>query len=130
MYDLEVEGVHDFVTSGFICHNSQGAEFPAVVIPLLTSHAAMLGRTLLYTAVTRARQLVVIVGQQKAIRLAVHDWRRTPRYTALGGLLDGSLRFTWRRDSAAGTATASDGVQPDSEAAWEGLLEPDEDAGR
>jgi exodeoxyribonuclease V alpha subunit len=78
-------------------HKAQGAEFPAVVIPLLTSHAAMLGRTLLYTALTRARQLVVIVGQQKALRLAVRDWRREPRYTALAGLLTGATRFVWRR---------------------------------
>lgn len=74
-------------------HKAQGAEFPAVVIPLLTSHAAMLGRTLLYTALTRARQLVVIVGQHKALRLAVRDWRREPRYTALEGLLAGTTRF-------------------------------------
>src|SRR5205814_6704615 len=79
-------------------HKAQGAEFPAVVIPLLTSHAAMLGRTLLYTALTRAQSLVVIVGQRKALYLAVRDWRRTPRHTALGGLLDGSLRFGWSRD--------------------------------
>ena len=59
-------------------HKAQGAEFPAVVIPLVTSHAPMLGRTLLYTALTRARQLVVIVGQQKALYLAVRDWRREP----------------------------------------------------
>jgi exodeoxyribonuclease V alpha subunit len=78
-------------------HKAQGAEFPAVVIPLLTSHAAMLGRTLLYTALTRARQLVVLVGQQKALRLAVRDWRREPRHTALEGLLAGSTRFAWRR---------------------------------
>jgi exodeoxyribonuclease V alpha subunit len=76
-------------------HKAQGAEFPAVVIPLLTSHAPMLGRTLLYTALTRARQLVVIVGQQKALRLAVRDWRREPRYTALEGLLAGTTQFTW-----------------------------------
>jgi exodeoxyribonuclease V alpha subunit len=78
-------------------HKAQGAEFPAVVIPLLTSHAAMLGRTLLYTALTRARQLVVLVGQQKALRLAVRDWRREPRHTALEGLLAGTARFAWRR---------------------------------
>jgi exodeoxyribonuclease V alpha subunit len=45
-------------------HKAQGAEFPAVVIPLLTIHTPMLGRTLLYTALTRARRLVVIVGQK------------------------------------------------------------------
>jgi exodeoxyribonuclease V alpha subunit len=48
------------------------------MIPLVTSHAPMLGRTLLYTALTRARQLVVIVGQKKALFLAVRDWRRAP----------------------------------------------------
>src|SRR5215216_5370482 len=63
-------------------HKAQGAEFPVVVIPLLTSHAPLLGRTLLYTALTRARQLVVIVGQKQALYLAVRDWRRTARQTA------------------------------------------------
>ena len=108
-------------------HKGQGAEFPAVVLPLLTSHAVLLGRTLLYTAFTRARQLVVVVGQQKALRLAVHDWRRAPRHTALGGLLDGSLRFNWRRETAdaAGPGGASgedSGNDAAWEAAWEGLL--------
>jgi exodeoxyribonuclease V alpha subunit len=84
-------------------HKAQGAEFPAVVIPLLTSHAAMLGRTLLYTALTRARQLVVLVGQPKALRLAVRDWRREPRHTALEGLLVGTTRFAWLRASTAGS---------------------------
>ena len=73
----------------------QNAEFPAVAIPLVTSHAPMLGRTLLYTAMTRARRLLVVVGQKKALFLAVRDWRRSPRHTALGGLLDGTLRFAW-----------------------------------
>jgi len=54
-------------------HKPQSAEFPAVVIPLVTSHAPMLGRTLLYTALTRARRLVVLVGQTKALFLAVRD---------------------------------------------------------
>jgi exodeoxyribonuclease V alpha subunit len=53
-------------------HKAQGGEFPAVVLPLLTSHAVMLGRTLVYTAFTRARQLVVVVGQPKALRLGLH----------------------------------------------------------
>ncbi len=76
-------------------HKAQGAEFPAVVIPLLTSHAPMLGRTLLYTALTRARQLVVLVGQKRALALAVKDWRRAARQTALDGLLAGSLSYAW-----------------------------------
>jgi exodeoxyribonuclease V alpha subunit len=97
-------------------HKAQGAEFPAVVIPLVSSHAPMLGRTLLYTALTRARQLVVIVGQKKALYLAVRDWRRAPRHTALGGLLDGTLRFGWGR-------TGGGAGEPSSvlaEALWEG----------
>jgi exodeoxyribonuclease V alpha subunit len=97
-------------------HKAQGAEFPAVVIPLLTSHAAMLGRTLLYTAVTRARQLVVIVGQQRALAMAVKDWRRQERHTALDGLLAGTLRFTWARAQSADANVAS--PLPD----WEGLI--------
>jgi exodeoxyribonuclease V alpha subunit len=78
-------------------HKAQGAEFPAVVMPLLTNHAIMLGRTLLYTAITRARRLVVLVGQSKALRLAVRDWRREPRHTALEGLLAGTLHLAWQR---------------------------------
>ncbi|MGH2354182.1 MAG: LAGLIDADG family homing endonuclease, partial [Chloroflexota bacterium] len=122
MYDIEIEGIHSFVANGFVCHNSQGAEFPAVVLPLLTSHAALLGRTLLYTAVTRARQLVVIVGQRKALGLAVRDWRREPRHTALAGLLTKRLQFAWPRPAAEGAATdrAAEG-EPDFDP-WEGLI--------
>ena len=98
-------------------HKAQGAEFPAVVIPLLTSHAAMLGRTLLYTAVTRARRLVVIVGQQQALALAVRDWRRAPRHTALGGLLDGTLRFGWRPSGDA----SGQPIEEAESAIWDGL---------
>ena len=86
-----------------------------MVIPLVTSHAPMLGRTLLYTALTRARRLLVVVGQKKALHLAVRDWRRTPRQTALGGLLDGTRRFGWGR--ADGGDAASPGPR-------ERLVEP------
>jgi len=99
-------------------HKAQGAEFPAVVIPLVTSHAPMLGRTLLYTALTRARQLVVCVGQRKALGLAVRDWRRVARHTALDGLLAGTTRFSWPRTSA---STDWDGLDEDA-SAWEGLV--------
>jgi len=89
-------------------HKAQGAEFPAVVIPLVTAHAAILGRTLLYTALTRARQLVVLVGQAKALSLAVRDWRRMPRHTALAGLLAGTTRYAWPRATALGQPEAAD----------------------
>jgi hypothetical protein len=87
-----------------------------VVIPLLTNHAPMLSRTLLYTALTRARELVVLVGQKKALSLAVRDWRRVPRHTALDGLLGGTMSIQWPR---AVDATAQ---QETDEAIWEGLM--------
>jgi exodeoxyribonuclease V alpha subunit len=99
-------------------HKAQGGEFPAVVMPLLTSHAVMLGRTLLYTAFTRARQLVVLVGQPKALRLAVRDWRREPRHTALAGLLTGTLSFKWPRMGPGRGAVAGD----EDSRPWDGLL--------
>jgi hypothetical protein len=60
---------------------------------------------------------VVIVGQRKALYLAVRDWRRSARHTALGGLLNGSLRFGWSRDG--GTDETPDAM-PDL--GWEDLL--------
>ena len=93
-------------------HKAQGAEFPAVVLPLVTAHAALLGRALLYTALTRARQLVVIVGQRRALSLAVRDWRRAPRHTALGGLLAGTTRFAWPRP------TGQEPPEETDEAGW------------
>jgi len=96
-------------------HKVQGSEFPAVVILLLMSHAPMLGRTLLYTALTRARQLVVLVGQKRALALGVKDWRRAARQTALDGLLTGALSYTWP------TQTAGEEMGPDDLQDWEGL---------
>jgi exodeoxyribonuclease V alpha subunit len=64
-------------------HKSQGSEFPAVVIPLVTSHYLMLQRNLLYTAVTRAKKLCVLVGSRKAIWIAVHNDKVAHRFTAL-----------------------------------------------
>jgi exodeoxyribonuclease V alpha subunit len=65
-------------------HKSQGSEFPAVVIPLIPQHYLMLQRNLLYTAVTRARQLCVLVGSRRAIGIAVHNNQVAHRYSALG----------------------------------------------
>ncbi|MBP7571288.1 MAG: ATP-dependent RecD-like DNA helicase [Acidobacteria bacterium] len=64
-------------------HKSQGSEYPAVVIPVSTQHYAMLQRNLLYTAVTRGRRLVVLVGQRKALGIAVSDRRLRRRWTML-----------------------------------------------
>jgi exodeoxyribonuclease V alpha subunit len=54
-------------------HKSQGSEYPAVVIPVLTQHYAMLQRNLLYTGITRGKRLVVLVGQKKAVAIAVRN---------------------------------------------------------
>lgn len=64
-------------------HKSQGSEFPAVVLPLLESHATMLRRNLFYTAVTRARKLLVIVGSWEAVTRAVRNDYRDQRFGAL-----------------------------------------------
>ena len=70
-------------------HKSQGSEFPAVVVPVMTQHYVMLQRNLLYTAVTRARNLVVLIGQRRAIEIAVRTDEQRRRVTRLGSLLSG-----------------------------------------
>ncbi|GIV88078.1 MAG: ATP-dependent RecD-like DNA helicase [Chloroflexus sp.] len=64
-------------------HKSQGSEYPVVVLPLLLQHQPLLQRNLLYTAVTRARQLVVIVGDRRAVAAAVAAAEIERRYTGL-----------------------------------------------
>jgi exodeoxyribonuclease V alpha subunit len=64
-------------------HKSQGAEYPAVVIPIHTQHYALLQRNLLYTAITRGRKLVVLVGTQKAVAIAVKRMDSRRRVTLL-----------------------------------------------
>jgi exodeoxyribonuclease V alpha subunit len=64
-------------------HKSQGSEYPAVVIPLATQHYMMLERNLLYTGVTRGKKLVVVIGQPRALSMAVKTKRSMGRITAL-----------------------------------------------
>jgi exodeoxyribonuclease V alpha subunit len=64
-------------------HKSQGSEYPAVVIPVMTQHYAMLQRNLLYTGVTRGKRLVVLVGQKKAIAIAVRNVSGRRRWSKL-----------------------------------------------
>jgi len=64
-------------------HKAQGSEYRAVVIPLLTQHYLLLQRNLLYTAVTRARELVVLVGTKKAIAIAVRNDKIAQRNSGL-----------------------------------------------
>jgi exodeoxyribonuclease V alpha subunit len=74
------ELIHAFAIS---VHKSQGAEYPCVVMPVMTQHYMMLQRNLLYTAVTRAKKLVILVGTRKAIAIAVKNNRVAERHTAL-----------------------------------------------
>src|SRR5262249_12055163 len=64
-------------------HKSQGSEYPAVVIPVMTQHYAMLQRNLLYTGVTRGKKLVVLVGQKKAVAIAVRNVSGRRRWAKL-----------------------------------------------
>ncbi len=64
-------------------HKSQGNEYPAVVLPLLTQHYMLLQRNLVYTAVTRGKQLVVIVGTRKALGIAIRNNKTQERFTLL-----------------------------------------------
>jgi len=64
-------------------HKSQGSEYPCVILPMTTQHYMMLQRNLFYTAVTRARKLMIIIGMKKAIVIAVKNDNVGKRYTSL-----------------------------------------------
>jgi exodeoxyribonuclease V alpha subunit len=72
-------------------HKSQGSEYPVVILPLYMQHFMMLSRNLLYTGLTRARKLVILVGPQKAIGLAVRQVKDRQRYTLLHRRITGSI---------------------------------------
>ncbi len=81
----------DELTLAYACsiHKSQGSEYPCVVIPLHTQHFKLLQRNLLYTAITRGRRLVIIVGSAKALDIAVRTETSTRRATLLAERLRG-----------------------------------------
>lgn len=64
-------------------HKSQGSEYPVIIIPLMIQHFPMLKRNLLYTGITRGKKLVVIIGEKKALAIAVKDRQTRKRYTKL-----------------------------------------------
>jgi exodeoxyribonuclease V alpha subunit len=78
------ELVHAYAVS---VHKSQGSEYRSVVVPVLTQHYVMLQRNLLYTAVTRAKELVVLVGTRQAVAIAVRNNKIMDRHTALDARL-------------------------------------------
>ncbi len=72
-------------------HKSQGSEFPVVIIPLVTGHHLMLRRRLLYTAITRGRRFVVLIGSAEAVRRAVANDQEQARHSRLAWKLTGSV---------------------------------------
>ena len=85
-------------------HRAQGGEFPAVVVPVLTQHYPMLQRNLLYTAITRGRRLVVVVGSRRALAMAVRNDRPGERNSMLRVRLSGT-------ETGDGTAFPEGGFQ-------------------
>ncbi|MEL6524702.1 MAG: ATP-dependent RecD-like DNA helicase, partial [Chloroflexota bacterium] len=78
--DADEQLIHAYCIS---THRSQGSEYPVVVMPVMTQHYMMLQRNLLYTAITRAKQMVVLVGTRKAIFVAVENNKVNERYSGL-----------------------------------------------
>lgn len=75
-------------------HKSQGSEYKAVIIPVHSTHFVMLQRTLLYTAITRGKKLVCLVGQKRAVQMAVNNISAEPRFSGL------NLRIKQIRDAS------------------------------
>ena len=78
-------------------HKAQGSEYPVVVIVLHTQHYIMLRRNLLYTGITRGEKMVVVIGNHRALNIAIRSDRRDNRYSRLGGRLGGSDSITATR---------------------------------
>jgi len=82
--DYEFSELEDLTLAYAITvHKAQGSEYPAVVIPVMTQHYIMLQRNLLYTAVTRGKKLVCLIGTKKALAIAVRNAKHAERNSAL-----------------------------------------------
>lgn len=96
LIDFEVENQHSFVANGFVCHNSQGLEYPYVILPFVKQHGRnMLQRNLLYTAITRAKTKVILLGHREAIVTAILNDTIKKRNTIFGKRLN-----LWMENSA------------------------------
>lgn len=92
MVEYEIADLNELVHAYAISiHKSQGSEFSAVIIPLFMQHFMMLQRNLLYTAVTRAKKLCIIIGQPKAIAMAIKNNKSVERVTFLQQFLTSDL---------------------------------------
>lgn len=83
----------DELTPAYACtiHKSQGSEYPVVVLPVHTQHYVMLERNLIYTALTRAKRLAVLIGQKRALGIAINNTKTERRFTLLAERLAGRL---------------------------------------
>ena len=72
-------------------HKSQGSEYPAVIVPLMTQHFALLQRNLLYTAMTRGKELVVLIGSRRALDIALKNDKPKRRLSGLARRLTGDV---------------------------------------
>lgn len=72
-------------------HKSQGSEYPVIIIPLLTQHYTMLQKNLIYTGITRGKKLVILVGQKKALAIAIHNKKTQKRWSMLETRLKAGL---------------------------------------
>jgi exodeoxyribonuclease V alpha subunit len=82
------ELIHAYAVS---IHKSQGSEYPAVIMPIHTQHYFLLQRNLLYTGITRAKELAILVGTKKALAMAVRNDKTRLRYTHLGSRLKSAV---------------------------------------
>lgn len=82
------ELVHAYATT---IHKAQGSEYPIVIMPVLMNHYVMLQRNLIYTGITRAKKILVLVGTKKALSYAVRNVTVTRRNTLLKGRLVGTV---------------------------------------
>ena len=73
-------------------HKSQGSEYGVVIIPVIRAHAIMLKRNLIYTAITRARELLIIVGREETVGVMVENARKNRRYSGLKLRLQGKCQ--------------------------------------
>ena len=89
-------------------HKSQGSEYPAVVLPLLTQHFMMLRRNLLYTAMTRGKKLVILIGSRRAVRMAVRDEAAQSRWTWLAARIRAVIDGPAASGDLAGSGSAAD----------------------
>ena len=84
-YHIKTYAIHELdeinLAYAISIHKAQGSEFPVVVMPLATQHFALLARNLLYTGITRGQSRVVLIGQKKAIGMAVHNDKEAHRLT-------------------------------------------------